>query len=274
MAKPKRPITERSLYSWVFDGNLKLQLALLAVIAVTVFTRVLPLEMQKRIVNQAITLRNIDLLLIYCGYYLGAVLIATGCKYLINVLETLISQRALARMRTELYAHITRLPLGFFRNTQPGFVVNAIVSELSVPANFVGMAMSTPVANLLTLLAFAGYLFWLNPLLAAISLSIYPAVMILIPLLQRKANAANKKRVDIGRVFASRIGESIGGIHEIHGNGAYRIEQRKYDRLVDKLMRVRVVWSLYRFAVKTVNNSARSWPSSRPRRRSTTPGRS
>ncbi len=254
MAKPKRPITERSLYSWVFDGNLKLQLALLAVIVVTVFTRVLPLEMQKRIVNQAITLRKIDLLLLYCGYYLGAVLVATGCKYLINILETLISQRALARMRTDLYHHITRLPLNFFRNTQPGFVVNAIVSELAVPANFVGMAMSTPVVNILTLLGFAGYLFWLNPLLAGISLSIYPAVMILIPILQRKANQANKKRVDIGRVFASRIAESIGGMHEIHGNGAYRIEQRKYDRLVDKLMRVRVVWSLYRFAVKTANN--------------------
>ena len=35
------------------------------VIAVAVFTRVLPLEMQKRIVNQAITLRNVDLLLLF-----------------------------------------------------------------------------------------------------------------------------------------------------------------------------------------------------------------
>ncbi len=43
-------------------------------------------------------------------------------------------------------------------------------------------------------------------------------------------------------------------MHEIHGNGAYRIEQRKYDRLVEKLMRVRIVWSLYRFAVKSANN--------------------
>src|SRR5512137_533108 len=87
MVKGKQSIVKRSLFSWVFDGNLKWQLLLLAVIAVFVFTRVLPLEMQKRIVNQAISLRKVDLLLIYCGYYLAAVVLSSACKYLISVLE-------------------------------------------------------------------------------------------------------------------------------------------------------------------------------------------
>ena len=64
MAEVERPIVKRSLLSWVFDGNLGWQITLLGVIAVAVFTRVLPLEMQKRIVNQAITLRNVDVLVI------------------------------------------------------------------------------------------------------------------------------------------------------------------------------------------------------------------
>jgi ABC-type multidrug transport system fused ATPase/permease subunit len=254
MAKVKQSIVKRSLFSWVFDGNLKWQILLLAIIAVFVFTRVLPLEMQKRIVNQAISLRKVDLLLIYCGYYLAAVLLSSACKYLISVLETHISQQALARMRTALFAHIISLPLSFFRNTQPGTVVNTIVNELAVPSNFVGSAMSTPVSNVLTLLAFAVYLFWLNPLLAVVSLSAYPAAMVLLPLLQRRANAANQKRVDLSRTFSGRIAESIDGVHEIHGNGAYRIEMNKFNRLVEELRKVRVVWSLYRFAVKSTNN--------------------
>lgn len=254
MSAPQRPITRRSLWSWVFDGNLKLQLALLAVIAVTVFARVLPLEMQKRIVNQAISLRNLELLLLYCGYFLAAVVVASGCKFLINLLETVIAQRVLVRMRRDLYRHILRLPLGFFRNTQPGFVVNAIVNELAVPSNFVGMAVSTPVANLLTLLAFAGYLMWLNPLLAVVSLSIYPAAMLLIPFLQKRANLANQQRVDLGRRFSGKIGEAIGGIHEIQGNAAFGIEQEKFDELATRLQKNRIVWNLYRYGVKTGNN--------------------
>jgi hypothetical protein len=53
------PIVNRSLFSWVFAGNLKLQLLLLLIVVVAVIARVVPLEMQKRIVNEAIQEKNI-----------------------------------------------------------------------------------------------------------------------------------------------------------------------------------------------------------------------
>ena len=253
MAKAEPPIVKRSLFSWIFAGNLKLQLLLLLIIIVMVFARVLPLEMQRSIVNEAIKLRSIDMLILYCGIYLAAVIFFSILKYLTNIIQTLITQRTTARMRKALYRHILTLPLNFFRKTQPGTVVNALTTELTLPGNFVGMAVASPVTNLLTLVAFAAYLFWLNPLLAAVSLSIYPVVIFLVPLLQRGVNKANKKRVDAARKFSARIAESISGIHEIHGNGAYRIEGHKYNKLVDRLLKIRIVWSLYRFAVKTAN---------------------
>ena len=129
-----------------------------------------------------------------------------------------------------------------------------MVSELTMPGNFAGLAVTSPVTNVLTLLAFAVYLFLLNPLLAAVSLSIYPIVVFLVPMLQKGVNRANKKRVDAARQLSSRIAESITGIHEIHGNGAYSIENRKYDSMVDRLLKIRIVWSLYRFAVKSSNS--------------------
>jgi ABC-type multidrug transport system fused ATPase/permease subunit len=253
MKKADIPVVKRSLFSWVFAGYVKLQILLLLIIAVMVAARVLPLEMQKRVVNEAINLRSIDLLLRYCGIYLASVFFFSVLKYLTNIIQTIISQRATADMRKELYHHILTLPLSFFRNTQPGSVVNSLVGELAMPGNFVGMAVSAPVTNVLTLLAFAVYLFWLNPLLAGVSLSIYPIVVFLVPVLQKGVNRANKKRVFAARTLSSRIAESITGIHEVHGNGAYRIENKKYDRLVDHLLKIRIVWSLYRFAVKTSN---------------------
>jgi len=254
MGNVKTPVVKRSLFSWILPDNIKLQVLLLFIITITVFTRVFPLEMQKRIVNEAINLRKVDLLFLYCSLYLAAVLLGTGLKYLINVLETLISQRTLAKMRKELYHYILTLPLSFFRRTQPGMVVTSLVNELASAGDFAGSAIAVPITSVLTLLAFAGYLFWLNPLLAALSLSIYPIVFLVVPLLQKRANSANKKRVDSARDLSSKIAESISGIHEIHGNGAYRIENRKFDRLVDKLLKIRIVWNLYRFGVKVTNN--------------------
>ena len=254
MKKSDVPIIKRSLFSWVFAGNVKLQILLVFIIIITVFTRVIPLEMQKRIINEAIFLRKIDLLFYYCGIYLAAVVASQGLKFVINYLETTIGQRALVEMRKALYHHILTLPLNFFRKTQPGMVVSSVVSELATSGTFVGMALAVPVTSILTLLAFAGYLIWLNWLLGVVSLSIYPIVLFLLPLLQKHANKANKKRVDTTRVLSSKIAESVTGVHEIHGNGSYEIENRKFDNVVDRLYKIRVVWTLYKHAVKVVNN--------------------
>lgn len=256
MKKKQKPqlVTERSLFSWVRASNLKLQIVLLFIIIITVLARVVPLEMQKRIINEAIFLKKTKLLVTYCGIYLIAVLTSTVFKYLANVIQTHLGQRALAEMRRAVYHHILTLPINFYRKTQPGMVVSALVTELATAGDFVGMAIAIPVTNILTLLAFGGYLFWLHPVLAAVSLSIYPIVLILIPMLQTRANQANKRRVDITRKLSDKIGESISGIHEIHTNGTYAIENRKYDAIVKKLMKIRIKWNLYRFGVKTTNN--------------------
>ena len=254
MRKTETPVVKRSLPSWIRSSSFKLQALLLLLILITVFARVLPLEMQKRIVNEAIRFGEIQMLFLYCGYYLAAVVIATGLKYLISALQNVIGERALADMRQALYHHILTLPLNFFRKTQPGLVVSSLVTELASAGNFVGMAIGVPVASILTLFAFAGYLIWLNPLLAGISLSIYPLVLILLPRLQQQANKANKRRVDKTRTLSGKIGEAISGIHEIHGNGSYRIENRRYDKMIEKLYKIRIVWNLYKFSVKSLNN--------------------
>ncbi len=247
-------IVKRSLTSWILDGNVKLQIVLAIIILLIVPIRVVPLEMQKRIVNEAINLRKIDLLIIYCGIYLAAVVLASGLKLFINIIQTKISQKATAEMRKQLYHHVLNMPLGFFRNTQPGTVVNSLINELTVPGNFVGMAVAVPLTNVLTLLAFAGYLIVLNPLLGIVSFSIYPFMLYVIPLLQKFVNRDNKKRVNASRKLSSKIVESISGIHEVQANGAFEIENNKYDKIVDRLMIIRIKWSVYRFAIKVVSN--------------------
>lgn len=252
--KKASPITEKSLFYWVFKDNLKLQLILLVVIILIVFARVLPLEMQKRIINDSIALRNVEGLILYSIIYIIAITTASVLKLAINYLQAVIGERAMMAMRKELYNYILTLSLGFFRTTQPGMVVSSLMTELSTAGTFAGMAFAVPVTNILTLLAFAGYLLWLNTKLAIATLLIYPIVVLVIPILQKKANKANKKRVDLSRSASSQIAESISGIHEIQVHGAYKQEGRKFDNLAEKLRKIRIRWSLFRFGIKTVNN--------------------
>jgi ABC-type bacteriocin/lantibiotic exporter with double-glycine peptidase domain len=254
MKKIEMPIVKKPLFDWVFRGNRNLKLLLVITVCATVFVRVIPLEMQKRIVNQAIKLKAFELLLIYCSLYLAAVVIAGGLKFVISYLQTIIGQRALAAMRKDLYRHVLTLPLGFFRKTQPGMVVQSFVSELATAGDFVGMAVAVPVTSVLSLLAFTAYLLWLNPLLAIVSFAIYPLAVFVLPMLQRRANMENKKRVDVSRDFSGKLAEAISGIHEIQGNAAYHLETNKFEFLVNKLQKIRIAWNLYRQGIKVSNN--------------------
>jgi ABC-type multidrug transport system fused ATPase/permease subunit len=111
-------------------------------------------------------------------------------------------------------------------------VVQAFVFELATAGDFVGMAVAVPLTSVLNLLAFTVYLLWLNPLLAIVSFAIYSVAVFVLPMLQRRANMENKKRVDVSRDFSGKLAEAISGIHEIQANAAHDLENKKIDSLV------------------------------------------
>jgi len=247
-------ISKKPLFSWVLERFRGLQALLLVMILATIFFRVFPLEMQKRIINSAIPFKKLDVLYLYCGLYIGAVVLAGVLKYVINVLQGYIGQKILYEMRAQLYEHILTLPLSFFRRTPPGTVIASLTSELGVIGDFMGGSLAIPIINILTLLTFAGYLAYLNPLLAVLSFAIYPIEIVIIPLLQNRFNRLNQTRVGITRSMSNVIGEAISGMHEIHGNAGYQLESKKLDRFSGKLFSVRHRMNIFKFLIKFANN--------------------
>ncbi|WP_244148875.1 ABC transporter transmembrane domain-containing protein [Desulfonatronum thioautotrophicum] len=252
--KTEPRVTQRTLFSWVYKRHIKLQLLLLVIICITVASRVLPLELQKNIINDAIGMRNVDLLLLYSGLYIGFVVLAGALKYVINLLQTYIGQQTLRAMRRDLFNHIISLPLPFFRKTPPGSVINSTVTELNPVGEFIGQAISTPLVNILTFLSIVGFMFYLNPVLAAMSMVIYPATLILLPWLQRRMNNANRRRINSNQAISGVIGESIGGVQEIHANASFRLEDRKFKKYLDALYKNTFAVNVYKFGIKFHNN--------------------
>jgi ABC-type multidrug transport system fused ATPase/permease subunit len=73
-------------------------------------------------------------------------------------------------------------------------------------------------------------------------------------MLQRRANMENKKRVDVSRDFSGKLAEAISGVHEIQGNAAHHLENKKFESLVNKLQKIRITWNLYRQGIKVSSN--------------------
>jgi len=210
--------------------------------------------MQRRIINEAIYLKDIELLYLYCGLYIGAVVIAGLLKYVINVLQVYIGQKILVEMRQELYNHVLQLPLQFYRKMQPGTVVSAMTAELNAIGFFLGGAIAIPITSVLTFIVFLAFMVNLNPLLALLSMVVYPFELVVIPYLQKKYNKLNKTRVRTTRKMANVVNESISGIHEIHGNTSYDLEEKKLFIFIRKLHKLMRKLFLVKYGIKFANN--------------------
>jgi ABC-type multidrug transport system fused ATPase/permease subunit len=247
-------ITERSLFYWILRRHRSMQLVLLLIIVVSLFFKVFPLEMQKRIINEAIYLKDIQLLYLYCGLYIGAVTIASLMKYGINVLQVYIGQKILVEMREELYRHVLQLPLQFYRKMQPGTVISAMTAELNAIGFFLGGALAIPITSVLTFVVFIGFMFDLNPLLAMLSMGVYPIELFVVPYLQKKYNRLNTTRVKTTRAMANVVNESISGIHEIHGNTSYILEEKKLSSYIAQLYGLMKKLFIVKYGIKFANN--------------------
>lgn len=224
-------ISRKPLFAWVLERHRGLQMLLLLLIVAAIFLRVFPLEMQKRIVNSAIGLRNLNALYLYCGLYLGAVLLAGLFKYVINLLQGYIGQKILLRIRTELYDHILSLPLPFFGAPRRGWSLPRSLPN-SAPSGIHGRGHRRAGHQRPD----AGIVCGLHGLprltLAAVSFSIYPVEIVIIPFLQKRFNRLNRDRIEATRTMSNIIGEAVSGMHEIQGHAGYPSRIRSWDAVL------------------------------------------
>jgi putative ABC transport system ATP-binding protein len=247
-------ITKRPLYYWILRHCRGLQILLLATILISVFFRVVPLELQKRIVNEAISKRDEHLLLWYCGFYISAVLLAGLTKYLINMLQVIIGQKILIRLRSELYMHVLRLPLQRYRGLRPGSAISAMTGELNAIGAFLGQALAVPLTSILTYVVVFSYMFSLSPMLTVITIAVYPFELIIIPLLQNKFNSWNQKRIATVREMSDTVNEAINGIVEIQSYNRYQFENSRLGLLINKLYDIIITLNIYKFGIKFSGN--------------------
>ncbi|RWU02938.1 ATP-binding cassette domain-containing protein [Pseudodesulfovibrio sp. S3] len=247
-------ITKTSLYSWVLYKNISLQLMVVGIIVVTVAMRVLPLEMQKRIINEAIGMKDIPALWRYCALYIGAVTLAGMLKFAINLMQVHIGEKALKIIRERLYEHLLSLPIQFYRRTSPGNVISYLITEFIPVASFIGQAVAVPAVNILTFLAMAWYMIHLNPTIGLISISIYPIELFVLPRIQKYFRRSNRRRIKHTQALSGLVGEAVSGVHEVHSNASIPLEKKRFVTILDKLYKATVMQNGIKFGIKFINN--------------------
>lgn len=190
-------------YIWKVSGHDQIWLSLLT-IAVFLLT-LAPLELQRRVINDAIGHRNLPSILLLCLAYVAVVLIQGGIKLWVNIYRARVSESATRHLR--LQARRVSQGKGD-APTEPGHEgvqLSIIVAEVEPVGGFVGISLSEPLLHGGILLSVFGYMLFLQPLMALVCLGVFLPQVIFVPLMQATINRRTKSKIKVLREVSVNI---------------------------------------------------------------------
>jgi len=160
-----------------------------------------------------------------------AVVAAVGLRalaaYAMTVCFALAGNRVLTRVRAELYAHLTRLPMAFHDSSRTGDLVTRVTGDVSRLQEATVTAALPLFGNLVTLLGMVTVLAVLNVELALVVLLVFPLFALVGARLTRRIHGVSRRQRSTEGALASLTAESLGAMAVVQ---SYSLEDRMQRR--------------------------------------------
>ena len=232
----------KSVYRYIWDVSARQQIILCLLTGCVVALSAVPLELQRRIVNDAFGSKDLRLLILYCGLYLVTLLIQAGIKYALNVMRGWTIEKVSRLLRRKIFAFLARQTTDDRGSETEAMTRGASVSMVSTEAEdlagFVGDSTSMPLLQGGTAIVVFGYLLWVNPILAGFAALLYLPQVVIVPLTQQ---GINRNAVAYAKVIR-KAGDIIVGLNR--SNSGDEKTAGRFNRLVDRgfSLRMRIYW--------------------------------
>ena len=180
----------------------------LAVLAILVFLlSSVPLELQRRIVNDLSSKASFHALLWLAGTYASVALVEQVLKLSLNVYRGWVAEdtvRALRRMAC------SRVAAPSLVQADAGVEVALVIEEAEPIGGFTALSISEPILQIGILVSVVGYMLFLQPKLTLIGLAFFVPQIVFVPLLQHAINRRAGKRIVTKREMSGVIVNAAG----------------------------------------------------------------
>lgn len=231
---------------WGYIGRMigwRHQLAACVLAVAVAGANILPIDLQRRLVDHAIKEKDIQLFIILCWIYFGAIVLHKALKFFLGVYQNWMTESAVYYTRAHifgLYDH--HLVEDGADGDNSGEAVSIIGSETDKIGEFVGTAISEATINVAMLVGVIGYMLVVDPKIALIGIALLIPQVVLTPLVQRKLNRLVALNVGLLRA----MGRDVSHLHNQNAGG--------HRELWVTIYRNRMIQSLIRNALKTMLN--------------------
>lgn len=204
--------------------------------------------------NPALTIadRVSKLMIVLSGAFVLFVIIRGPVEYYRQYFAQLITSKILFDMRNKLYGHMQRLSLRYYQNTKVGEAISRFINDVEQSKNLVEVGMMNVWLDMFTLLFALGFMFYLNPVLALVSIAILPLYGIAVNTLYKRLKVLTKDRSQALAVIQGYLHERIQGIAVIRSFTMEVVDQQQFKdingRFLEKAM-AQTRWNAFTFAI-------------------------
>jgi len=166
----------------------------------------------KLVIDRNVTPRVLDGMAGRILLYLAALAGAMGFLYLQMFSVSLIGQRVILHIRTEMFGRLQRLPVSFFDRTPTGRLMTRLTSDVEALQELISSGLVSTVGDVALLAGTASVLLWMDARLALVVFAVLPALVLFVELLKRFIREANReKRRKLARINAY-LQEHVSGV--------------------------------------------------------------
>lgn len=194
------PATSLAAFVWRMTGKQQVWLCLLAV--ATAVIGLAPVDLQRRIIDGPISDGDIQGLIWLCLLYLGIVVLHRVLRLFQLLWQSWLSESTILYVRNHLIGlYGKRDP----EDRHPGEAVSIVNAEVNSLGGFAGQAPSQAFANISMLVGMLGYMLWMSPEIAGLSLALVLPQVLLMPVIQQRLNRLVNERI----LMLRALGEDI-----------------------------------------------------------------
>ena len=189
----------RNVFRYVAGTSALHQLLILALTVSASLLEIVPLELQRRIVNDLVKHRPFSWVVGLCAIYAGTVLVQGGTKLGLNIYRGWVGERAKRDLRRRVHAVIEAPCEASPAAEAQGIAISMIVAEVEPIGGFVGESVSEPMLQTGIMVSVLAYLIHVDPWMALAAFGLFIPQLVFVPLLQGAVNRRTGARIQVLR---------------------------------------------------------------------------
>jgi ABC-type bacteriocin/lantibiotic exporter with double-glycine peptidase domain len=191
VARQPLKVLPRGLFAYVWRVSAAQQVRLVLLTLLVFPLSMVPLELQRRIVNAAVEAQDFALILLFASFYLVFIVVNGSLKWVRGYYLGRVAEGVIRRLRFRIVR-----TLDSDDDSEEGAKVSMMAAEAEKVGGFVAQAVADPLLQLGVFCSVFGYMLFVEPLIALVAFAFFVPSLILTPLMQGVINRYSAQRIE------------------------------------------------------------------------------